>query len=515
MTDYYCQFKDLIDVVRPRQTRGNLQTTVTSVCYDSREVQPGSLFVALKGGYTDGHQYLDQALMRGARAVMVEDWSDMVDQFDAAIRVDDTRAALAKVANRFYRNPGASLGVVGVTGTDGKTTTSFMIDAILRHAGRRTGLIGTVSVRIGDEIVDHDTRQTTPESLEIQRRLAEMRAADVDWGVIEATSHGLALHRLDTCPFDIGVVTNITHEHLDFHGTIEAYRLAKAKLLEFVDASSEREYPRGVVLNLDDEGARSIADHARKQPVHWFGIENQEADIRGENVSVTIGGTSFDLILNGNRRPVHLNLIGTYNVYNALAAAGAAQIAGLDVDAIAEGLASLESVPGRLVRVDCGQPFDVFVDYAHTPDSIQKTIRLLRSLMNGRMIVLFGSAGERDRAKRAVQGAVAFREADFAVFASEDPRFEDPDAIIAEIAAGAVEAGAREGLDFVRCEDRAEAIDIALNAAKPGDVVLLTGKGHEKCIIYGAERRPWDEVTAARAALRSRGYSKAGRMERS
>ncbi len=514
MNEFACPFQDLTETIQPRRSHGDLHTTVTSVCYDSREARPGSLFVALKGGYTDGHRYLAQALALGARTVLVEEWSDEVEQFDAAVLVDDTRASLPRVSNRFYRDPGASLGVIGVTGTDGKTTTSFMIDAVLRHAGFRTGLIGTVSVRIADEVVDHDTRQTTPESLEIQGRLAEMRAADVDWCVLEATSHGLELHRLDTCPIDIGVVTNITHEHLDFHGTIEAYRLAKAKLLEFVDAGRDRAFPRGVVLNLDDEGARSIAAHAGQQPILWFGVDDNTAEIRAERISVSIGGTSFDLLMNGKRRPVHLNLIGTYNVYNALAAAGAAQIVGLDVDAIADGLASLESVPGRLVRLDAGQPFDVFVDYAHTPDSIQKTIRLLRSLNNGRIIVVFGSAGERDRAKRAVQGAVAAREADFAVFTSEDPRFEDPDAIIAEIADGAIGAGAREGVDFVRCEDRSRAIDAAFDAAEPGDVVLLTGKGHEKCIIYGAERRPWDEVTVARSALRSRGFSNAGRMER-
>ena len=388
-----------------------------------------------------------------------------------------------------------------------------MIDVILRDAGLRTGMIGTVSVRIGDEVVDHDTRQTTPESLEIQQRLAEMRRAQVDWSVLEATSHGLALHRLDTCPFDVAVVTNITHEHLDFHGTIEAYRQAKAKLLDFVNASHERDYPRGVVLNADDPGARSIASHAGDQRVVWFGIDDQQADIRAANVDVRIGGTSFDLITGGAKIPVRLNQIGTYNVANALAAAGASQIIGLDLPAIADGLASLEAVPGRLVRIDEGQPFDVFVDYAHTPDSIEKTIRLLRSLNSGRVIVLFGSAGERDRAKRAVQGAVAARDADFAVFTSEDPRFEDPDEIIAQIAGGAADAGAREGVNFIRREDRQDAIDAALDAAGPGDVVLLAGKGHEKCIIYGAERRPWDEAQAARLALRARGYTGASRME--
>ncbi len=512
VSTFDCPFEYLLEGIELTRTDGELDTTVTSVCFDSRLAQPGSLFVALRGGYTDGHRYLRQARELGASAALVETWSDDLQDFPAIAQVADTRAALAQVARRFYRDPGASIGVVGVTGTDGKTTTSFLVDAILRYAGKRTGLIGTVSVRIADEITDHDTRQTTPESLEIQHHLSEMRAAEVDWAVLEATSHGLALHRLDTCPFDIAVVTNITHEHLDFHGTVEAYRLAKARLLEMVGTNEGRDFPRGVVLNRDDEGARSIADHAGKHSVLWYGIEHPDCDLSATNIVVTDRGTSFDLHMDGMTRRVQLNLIGTYNVFNALAAAGAAKIVGLGLDVIADGLGALESVPGRLVRIDEGQPFNVFVDYAHTPDSIEKTIGLLRSLNQGRIIVVFGSAGERDRAKRAVQGSVAASLADFAVFTSEDPRFEDPDAIIAEIAGGAIDAGALEGSDFVRCEDRQRAIEIAVDAAEPGDVVLLAGKGHEKCIIYGAERRPWDEETVARTVLRSRGFAGAHGM---
>ena len=404
MSHYDCSLQDLLQDLEPLTVHGSLETLIRSVNYDSRDVRPGSLFVALKGGYTDGHRFLTQALRSGASAALVEEWSDEAGRFEAAAVVHDTRASLAQVARRFYRDPGASLGVIGVTGTDGKTTTTFLIDAILRRSGARTGLIGTVSVRIADETTDHDTRQTTPESLEIQHLLAEMRDAGVNWAVLEATSHGLVLHRLDTCPFDIGVVTNITHEHLDFHGSVEAYREAKARLLEFVAAGSGRPYPRGIVLNADDEGARSIASHAGHQPLIWYGIEDRNAYVRAENIVVTIGGTSFDLIVGDTYRPVHLKLIGTYNVYNSLAAAGAAVVAGYDISTIAAGLESLESVPGRLARIQEGQPFDVFVDYAHTPDSIEKTIRLLRSLNSGRIIVVFGSAGERDRAKTGNAG---------------------------------------------------------------------------------------------------------------
>jgi UDP-N-acetylmuramoyl-L-alanyl-D-glutamate--2,6-diaminopimelate ligase len=513
VTSFECRFSDLLTDLNVVRVSGDTGVTIQSVCYDSRLATDGSLFVALRGGYTDGHQFLADARSRGAVAALVDEWSDAVIPFPAAVQVGDTRAALARVAERFYRSPGDAMGVIGVTGTDGKTTTTFLIDAILRFAGLRTGMIGTVAVRIADEIANHDTRQTTPESLEIQHLLADMREHRVDWAVLEATSHGLELHRLDTCPFDIGVVTNITHEHLDFHGTVEAYRRAKARLLEAVASRGERHRPHGIVLNRDDEGARSIVDYGGSEPVLWYGIERHDCDLTASNISVTADGTTFDLVGGDGSRSVRLNLIGTYNVANALAAAGVGRVLGLDVETIALGLESLQAVPGRLAAVDEGQPFKVFVDYAHTPDSIEKTIRLLRSLNDGRIIVVFGSAGERDRAKRATQGNVAARLADYAVFTSEDPRFEDPDVIISEIARGAIEAGAQEDRDFARIEDRQRAIERAIDVARPGDTVLLAGKGHEQCIIYGSDRRPWDEASAARAALRDRGFSRASRME--
>lgn len=512
MSSFSCHFDELVANLNSSRLEGDVRTIISSVCYDSRRALPGSLFVALRGGYADGHDFLGDARDRGAVATLAEAWNDDVASFPATAVVDDTRAALAIVAADFYQHPADSLGVIGITGTDGKTTTSFLLDSILRRAGRRTGMIGTVSVRIGDEITDHDTRQTTPESLEIQHLLSEMRAEHVDWSILEATSHGLELHRLDSCPFDVGVVTNITHEHLDFHGTIDAYRRAKARLLESVASSGGRTYPRGVVLNQDDEGARAIAQFAGDAPVIWFSAAGSRADLNASNIHVTRDGTSFDLLVGGAKLAVRLKLIGTYNVANALAAAGAAKLVGIEPEAIVSGLETLDAVPGRLARIVEGQPFSVFVDYAHTPDSIEKTIRLLRSLNDGRMIVVFGSAGERDRLKRATQGTVAARLADFAVFTSEDPRYEDPDVIIDEIARGAVDAGAREGTDFVRRENRQQAIETAFSAARPGDVVLLAGKGHEQCIIYGSERRPWDEASAARTALRALGYSEAGRM---
>lgn len=500
------QFQELISGIAPSRVSGDPSAVVLDVCYDSRAARSGSLFVALRGGYTDGHRYLRDARERGAVAALVESWEPEVDAFDAAALVSDTRGALPLVSAEFFDRPGNALGIIGITGTDGKTTTSFLVDAMLRAAGFRTGLVGTVAVRVGDEVVEHDTRQTTPESLEVQRLLAKMREAQVQWAVLEATSHGLALHRLDECPFDIGVVTNVTHEHLEFHGTIEEYRRAKARLLERVDGAGGRGYPRGVVLNRDDEGARSIAWAAGSAPVLWYSSRGGPADIRASEIREAPDGNRFHLTLPSGEVEVHLRLIGRFNVDNALAAAGVGHILGLSPDTIARGLESLDGVPGRLRRIDLGQPFTVVVDYAHTPDSLEKVLTLVRHLVPGKLIAVFGSAGERDRAKRALQGAVSARLADLSIFTSEDPRFEDPDQIIAEIVAGAREAGAIEGRDYLCIEDRGAAVREAINRAEPGDGVVLAGKGHEQCIIYGMDRRPWDEAREAERALRERGY---------
>lgn len=498
-------FAELIDGLPVSQLEGDAALAVSHVCYDSREAVPGSLFVALRGGYTDGHRYLEDARRRGALAALVETWDPALDAYTAAAQVDDSRAALPIVSARHYDYPSESLGMVGITGTDGKTTTSYMVDAILRHSGLRTGLIGTVAVRIADEIVEHDTRQTTPESLEVQRLLAQMRFAAVDWAILEATSHGLALHRLDECGFDVGVVTNITHEHLEFHRTIAEYRRAKAMLLRKV-AAGRRGRARGVVLNADDEGARSVADAAGNAPTVWFSSSRATAEIRAADIEARADGTRFGLTTPRGSAEVSLQLIGRFNVDNALAAAGVGHLIGLGPAAIARGLESLAGVPGRLRRVDLGQPFTVLVDYAHTPDSLEKTLRLVRGLVSGPVVAVFGSAGERDRTKRPLQGAVSARLADFSIFTSEDPRFEDPDTIIAEIAAGAEATGAVDGHDYLQIEDRRLAIREALRRAQPGGAVVLAGKGHEQCMIYGAERRPWDETTEAIRALEERGY---------
>ncbi|MCO5176314.1 MAG: UDP-N-acetylmuramoyl-L-alanyl-D-glutamate--2,6-diaminopimelate ligase [Thermomicrobiales bacterium] len=489
---------------------GDTETVIQSVEFDSRLVESGGLFVALRGGYTDGHVYLDQARKRGAVAALVErgEADKIRSEWPTIIEVDDTRAALAIVAAEFYYHPSQDLCIVGVTGTDGKTTTSHLIEAMLRHVGRRTGLIGTVEVRIAGEVDLHESRQTTPESLVIQRILATMRDRSVDTAILEATSHGLVMHRLDSCAFDIGVVTNITHEHLDFHGSVEAYREAKAMLLDNVARDKARGRRGALVLNRDDEGARSVAAHGRGCDILWYSMDPEsDAEFRASAIEFQTAGQRFTLHTPMGDACISLALPGRYNVANALAAAAVGHALSLSLSQIAEGLESLDAVPGRMQSVDEGQPYSVIVDYAHTPDAIKSVLTVLRDVTPGRLMVLFGSAGERDIDKRAIQGQVAIEYSDFAVFASEDPRFEDPMVIIDAIADGAMQAGGRRGVDFDCIEDRRTAIATILQNARAGDVVVLAGKGHEKSMIYGSEKRPWDEAAVAAEVLRKLGYS--------
>ncbi|CAA9526131.1 MAG: UDP-N-acetylmuramoylalanyl-D-glutamate--L-ornithine ligase [uncultured Thermomicrobiales bacterium] len=471
---------------------------IGGVVYDSRAVEPGFLFAALVGGDADGHDYAAEAVSRGAAAVLAERPLPIPAP---VLIVPDSRAALAPLAAAFYGHPSRGLGVIGITGTDGKTTTSYLVDSILRRAGRRTGMVGTVSLRVGDEVLTHGTRQTTPESADIQRYLRRMADAGVDWAVLEATSHGLDLHRLDGVRFGVGAVTNITHEHLEHHKTIAAYRRAKAILFERVGAVG------GVaVINADDPGAAEMVPYAKGATIVRFGMD-REAEVTASDVRLSATGSRFRLDAFGERVAIRLPYIGGFNVANALCAAGVALAAGMELAQIGEGLAQAPPVPGRMARVDEGQPFSVVIDYAHTPESLRKVLGLLRTLTpGGRLILVMGSAGERDVEKRAVQGAAATELADFSVFTSEDPRFEDPEAIVAEIAAGAVAVGGKEGTTFARLVDREQAVERAIAMAKPGDCVLLAGKGHEGSIIWGREKRPWDEDAAARRALAARGY---------
>lgn len=494
--------RTIADLAAPLESmvlHGDPSMMVSGLEFDSRLVTDGDLFAALPGADFDGHAFAPRAIAAGAAALLVE---RSIESDIAQIVVPDSRAALAPIAAEFHDHPSRDLTCIGITGTDGKTTTSSIIDDILRYAGVRSGVIGTVGIRLGDGRTLELPHQTTPESNLVQRYLREMVDAEVRVAVVEATSHGLAMHRLDGTRFMIGGVTNITHEHLEYHGTVEAYRRAKAILLERVGAE------HGVVaLNADDEGAMSIRDFAAGASIVTYGVETSHADMRAVHVVVRNDGTDFTLQVDGTSSKVRLPLIGSFNVANALCAISVARAAGVPLETCVEAVARANGVRGRMQPIVLGQPFAVIVDYAHTPESIAKVLTLLGATTGGsRLIIVTGSAGERDPGKRPLQGMICARLATVSIFTNEDPRNEDPERILAEIAAGAVDAGGIECETFFRIVDRREAIARALSIAGPGDCVLLAGKGHERSIIVGYEHQPWDEVGVVRTLLAERGF---------
>ncbi|MBA3337241.1 MAG: UDP-N-acetylmuramoyl-L-alanyl-D-glutamate--2,6-diaminopimelate ligase [Chloroflexia bacterium] len=495
--------QDLIADVPNARIIGFQSVRVCGVQYDSRRIEPGDLFAALRGGAADGHDYLKQAILRGASALLVELPFSAPPEGVAQIVVRNSRVALAPIAASFFGQPSHQIPVIGITGTDGKTTTSYLLSAIFRAAGLVAGLISTVAIRIGDDVTHDANRQTTPESVDVQRYLREMVGRGVNWAIVESTSHGLAQHRLDCTRFSIGAVTNITHEHLEFHKTIDAYRRAKAILLERVGAV------RGtIVINADDDGAKSIEKYAVGASILRYSAIGANADFRAHDVRMGPKVSCFNLKSPAGNIAIELPLVGEFNIANALCAIAIASAAGVGLEDIAQGLALAPAVPGRMARIDAGQPFTVVVDYAHTPESLSKVLTLLRRLHSGgRLVVVSGSAGERDKTKRPLQGKVCAELADFSVFTSEDPRNEDPDEIISQIADGARLAGSREVEDYARITDRGKAIAFALGMACAGDCVLLAGKGHEQSIIWAGEYRPWDDASAAHTALLELGFS--------
>ena len=489
---------------------------ISGLAYDSRAVESGWLFVAVPGTHTDGRRFLEDAARRGAIAALGEFLDDTSTTSSLPyIAVADVRTALANLSCAFYGYPARQLCTIGITGTDGKTTTSNLINTILETAGLRTGLMTTANFKMSGQEWENTTRQSTLESLEIQQLLRRMLDNGVTHAIVEATSHGLVLERVHGCDFDIGVVTNITHEHLDFHKTLDAYRRAKARLFEMLDADRHKDIvestsqasavlpPRPVaILNRDDVSYDILKPYCRV-PILDYGIDTP-ASVRAVDVELRAHGTRFRVIAPHAEQVIETRLVGRFNVSNCLAAIAASYSQGLALDIIAGGLATVTGVTGRMENIDEGQPFAVIVDYAHTPDSLQKVLATLRPLTIGRLSVVFGSAGERDLQKRPIMGRIAAQMADFFVITDEDPREEDRERILRDIAEGAEAVGKREGRDFLCIADRTEAIRAAILHARQGDTILLAGKGHEQSIIVGREKRPWDDRRVAREQLRHR-----------
>jgi UDP-N-acetylmuramoyl-L-alanyl-D-glutamate--2,6-diaminopimelate ligase len=414
--------------------------------------------------------------------------------------VPDTRRALALMSSTLYGHPSRNLAVIGVTGTDGKTTTTTMIHQMLLSAGRRVGSMSTVDIRFGDAVDPNDSRQTTLEALEVQEQLARMRDAGLRYAVIETSSHGLALQRVVGVDYDVAVFTNIAHEHLDFHKTIEAYREAKAQLIDLTAGSARKGIDKTAVLNRDDPSYAYLVNRPIARRI-TYGLQ-LEADLKAHRVEATAEGLLVEASTPLGPLTLRLKLSGRWNAANALAAAAAGVAVGLTLGEIRQGLESYSGVSGRMERVDLGQPFSVIIDYAHTPQSLEKVLRELRPITRGKLIAVFGSAGDRDREKRPWMGEIAARLSDYAVFTNEDPREEDAMTILSEIAAGAEEVGWTEGDQYARIEDRRQGIAHAVRRARPGDTILLAGKGHERSILVGRGKEPWDERAAAEAAIR-------------
>jgi UDP-N-acetylmuramoyl-L-alanyl-D-glutamate--2,6-diaminopimelate ligase len=482
----------------------SLPSSPRGVTGDSREVRPGAIFVAIPGVTHDGHAFIPEAVTKGAVAIVGE--RSAVTLPVPYLQVPDTRRALAYLAALLNGFPARQMRLIGVTGTDGKTTTVNLIYQIILAAGLRAGMISTVNAVLGNRVAETGLHVTTPDAPDVQGYLAEMVASGLTHCVLEATSHGLAQHRVDACDWDVAVVTNVTREHLDYHGNFEAYLAAKAMLFEgLATAARKPGQPKVAVLNAEDQSFvafRSIP--ADRQITYSL---TGAADIVAQDIEYGPFGTRFDLVLEGRTYPIETRFVGMHNVSNALAAVGA--VRGLaprvPMVAIRDGLKAVTGIPGRMEQIDEGQAFLVVVDFAHTPNALRRVIETGRAMIGngGKVITVFGSAGLRDRAKRSLMAEISTCAADMTVLTAEDPRTESLSAILQEMAEGCVAAGGREGKTFLRVPDRLRAIYHALTLAGPGDVVMVCGKGHEQSMCFGDTEYPWDDRVAVRLALRA------------
>jgi UDP-N-acetylmuramoyl-L-alanyl-D-glutamate--2,6-diaminopimelate ligase len=475
--------------------------SVRGLEYDSRKVQPGDVFFAMRGETYDGNRFIDQAIAAGAVAIVTDSLEEKPRPEVAWAQAAHARRVLARLSANFYQRPAERLAMTGITGTNGKSTSAFLLESMLRAAGRKTALIGTIEYHVAGKILP--AAHTTPEAPELNRMLNQALGDGAREAVMEVSSHALAQQRVYGIPFDVAVFTNLTRDHLDYHHTMEEYFASKRILFE----GSGTDHPRVAVLNIDgDYGVKLIkVSKHRGAQVLTYGL--RKADLHAEKVEIGPRGTRFDLVTPDAVIPLFSTLLGQVNVYNILAAAGAACARGLPAEHISSGVEALTRVPGRFERVDCGQPFTVVVDYAHTQDALRNLASLARRFVEqagnrGRVITVFGCGGNRDRAKRPLMGEAAGGLSDFVVLTSDNPRKEDPLAIINDALVGLQRSDAKYKVE----PDRKAAIALAIAEARPGDIVLLAGKGHEKFQIVGQEAIPFDDVEVAREALSRAGF---------
>ncbi len=475
---------------------------VSGLEYDSRQIKPGDAFVAMRGESSDGNKFIDKVIAQGAVAVVTDSATETPREGVAWAQVPHGRRALARLSANFYRRPAERLAITGITGTNGKSTTAFLVEAVLASANRKSALIGTIEYHVAGKILP--APHTTPEALDLNRMLAEALGNGATEAVMEVSSHALAQQRVYGVPFDVAVFTNLTRDHLDYHHTMEEYFASKQVLFEGCGTDP----PRVAVLNAEDEYGQKLVKLSKKHGSEVLTYGLTSGDLHADKVDITPRGTRFDLITPEEVVPVFSPLIGRVNVYNILAAAGAAYARACKPEAIANGIASLARVPGRFERVDCKQPFTVVVDYAHTDDALRNLTALAREFVQragqkARVITVFGCGGDRDRAKRPLMGEAAGRGSDFVVLTSDNPRSEDPLAIINDAMVGLQRSGTKCKVE----PDRRAAIGLAIREAGPGDIVLIAGKGHEKVQITREGSIPFDDVEVAHQILREAGYS--------
>ncbi|HWJ46865.1 MAG TPA: UDP-N-acetylmuramoyl-L-alanyl-D-glutamate--2,6-diaminopimelate ligase [Candidatus Udaeobacter sp.] len=492
-------FQHLLDGAEFLSQSGN--PDVTGVEYDSRRVKPGSVFVAMRGESFDGNRFIDQAIQAGAVAIVTDSPTEKPREGVAWALVPQGRRALARISENFYKRPAERIAVTGITGTNGKSTTAFLIEAILAAAGRKSALVGTIEYHVAGKV--YPAPHTTPEALELARLFNDALGQGATDAVMEVSSHALAQQRVFGVPFDVAVFTNLTRDHLDYHKTMEEYFYAKRVLFEGCGTDP----PRAVVTNLDDQHGAQLAEFSRKRSRVLLTYGWDRGDFHAEKPEVTPRGTRFDMITPQEKLPVFSPLIGRVNVYNILAAAAAGFARDCSTEAISRGVAALTHVPGRFQRVDCGQPFTVVVDYAHTDDALRNLTALAREFVSrsgagARVITLFGCGGDRDRAKRPLMGEAAGRGSDFVVLTSDNPRSEDPRAIINDALVGLQKTGTKYAVEV----DRRKGIALAIGQARPGDIVLLAGKGHEKVQVTREGSNSFDDVEVAKEVLRASGF---------
>src|SRR3954452_15572191 len=487
------QLKTLVAAVSPRQVIGPLDRVVESIAYDSRRVQRNGLFVALRGEKSNGHQFIDQAVEKGATVVVTE--HEVQSPRATCVVVENTRSALADLAATFYQQPARRLKLTAVTGTNGKTTTTFLIKHICEKAGLRCGLLGTVRYEIADRVLP--AVRTTPESLDVYDLLSQMVNAGCKAAVMEVSSHALSQDRVRGLEWDVAVFTNLTQDHLDFHGTMENYFEAKATLFTGLTGQKFKTKPTAVI-NLDDPYGRKLVDRLEKKvPVITYGM-GVRADFRASNYHAEFAGTSYQLDARGKSYLVRVPLIGRFNVANSMAALAAASSMGISLRDAILSLGRSPQVPGRLEAVPARRQFQVFVDYAHTPDALLNVLKTARELSPRKLIVVFGCGGDRDKQKRPLMGRVADENADYSIITSDNPRKEDPAAIIAEAAKGF------RSSHYEKITDRAQAIARAIELAQPRDIVIIAGKGHEAYQEFADHTVPFDDIQVAKRALDDR-----------